>query len=198
MCGLILGKKNGFWRGQCKCGTALCQCLGVEGTVGFFFDSSCRAWGREADWDRRCGTCKLCSEKKTKHMKWNPRWWVDNSQWAGGKPSGDAQGWVSLRWWVVVGRPRLSCRTGWPWPALGACLGQFLAFSSGSSVGICSLAPSSERPSLLNRERLGWWDYKADRGLFLWWLWDCCLHGWYINSPISLLNFVPSPAVCSI
>lgn len=101
-------------------------------------------------------------------------------------------------WWVVVGRPWLSSRTGWPWPALGACLGQFLAFSSGSSVGICSLAPSSERPSLLNREGLGWWDYKADRGLFLWWLWDCCLHGWYINSPISLLNFVPSPAVCSI
>lgn len=38
---------------------------------------------------------------------------MGNSQWAGGKPSGDAQGWVSLRWWVA-GRPWLSSRTGCP------------------------------------------------------------------------------------
>lgn len=91
---------------------------------------------------------------------------VGNSQWAGGKPSGDAQGWVSLRWWVV-GRPWLSSRTGWPWPALGVYLRQFLAFSSEFSEEICSPAPSSQRPSLLNREGLGWRDYKAESSLFL-------------------------------
>lgn len=52
-------------------------------------------------------------------------------------------------------------------PVLGVCLGQFFVFSSEPSEGICSLAPSSQRPSLLHRERLSWRDYKAESGLFL-------------------------------
>lgn len=99
----------------------------------------------ETVWDRRDAPVNAVSHAHELKAK------VGNSQWAGGKPSGDTQAWVSWRWWVV-GTPQLSPRAGWLWPALGVCLGQFFVCSTGFSEGICSLAPSRERPSYKQRK----------------------------------------------
>lgn len=191
---LILENKIFFWRGQGKWGRSPCQCLGDEGTVGFFFDSSCRAWGREADWDRKGGTCKCCSFSCT---------WRESQ---GG-------GWATHRGLVgnPLEMPRVGCAWdgGW-WEGHGSAAGQggcgrHWVSALGSSL---CLAPSPLRgfaalhlpvrgPLFCTKK--GWVGEITKLKVFfmmtLWLLFTCLTHK---LSPVFLLAFVPSPAVCSV
>lgn len=164
--------------------------------LDFLGGSSCRAWGREADWDGRGGTSTCCSFSSTWSESKGGRW-ATHSSGLVGYPLVMLKDEPSLRWWVM-GRPWLSSRAGWPWSALGVCFRQHLScciYLKGPLRGFAALHLLARGPVFWMEK--GWTgeDHKAQSGLFWWWLSDCCLHYQYIN---SLLFFVPSPAICSI
>lgn len=182
---LILEKKWAFWRGQYKWGTwTLCTSVCVRGKLLDFLGVV--AAEHEAERQTEMGevgplyaAVSQAHEVKAK---------VVGGQLTVSGLVGYALVMLkdepSLRWWVM-GRPWLSSRAGWPWSALGVCFRQHLSCCvelKGPLRGFAAL-------HLLARGLVFWmekgWtgeDHKAQSGLFWWWLSDCCLHYWYINS----------------